>query len=211
MKTRKILALVMAIAILAVSMTVVASATEEVPTSAYTISIEQTKDKYTDAEFFDATGLIISNGSTNIKYDTDAQYFTFMIGGQEYIKDPPLTVYITQVEVLYKGQSCGFVPVTVSHAGGEIVPVNNHSHGQICSACGVICYNTDHKVEYWVPNGDAGLITSETETGTCTVCGDTVSRYIEYTATYPTVFAGYDLITLLLGLVSMIVEGFALI
>ena len=79
MKTRKILALVMAIALLAVSMTIVASAEEaaERPTSTYTVSTEPAKMAYTDAECFDATGLVISDGSTNISYDTDYQYFTF--------------------------------------------------------------------------------------------------------------------------------------
>ncbi len=207
MKTRKILALVMAIAILAVSMTVVASATEEVPTSAYTILFKQTKDTYTDAECFEPKGLVVTDATkTQIKYSTESQFFTFSVE-----LDQPLTVYMTEVEVFYKGESCGFVPVKVSHVGGEIVPVNNHSHGQICSACGVICHNTDHKVEYWVPNGDAGLVTSETETGTCTVCGDTVSRYISGTATFTTVFAGYDIIQLILTLVNMFVEGFAII
>lgn len=210
MKTRKILALVMAIALLAVSMTVVAAAEDERPTSVYSISIMPTKptanDPYTDADCFDPAGLVISDGTTNIAYDTDYQYFTFSVEA-----DQPLTIYMTEIEVFYKGESCGFVPVTVTHAGGEIVPVNNHSHGQICDACGVICYNTDHDVTYWVPNGDAALVTSETETGTCTVCGDTVSRYIPGTATYTTIFAGYDILISLLALVNMIVEGFALI
>ena len=208
MKTRKILALVMAIALLAISMTVVASAEEaaERPTSVYTVFTEPTKLEYTDAECFDATGLVISDGTTNISYDTDYQYFTFSAG-----QDAPLTVYITEVEVFYKGESCGVVPVTVSHAGGEIVPVNNHSHGQICSACGVICKNESHDVPYWVPNGDASLVRGETETGTCTVCGDTVSQIIPGTATYITIFADIDILASILSLVTMIVEGFALI
>lgn len=212
MKTRKILALVMAIALLAVSMTVVASAEEAVerPTSVYSISVMPTKptpdDPYTDADLFDATGLVISDGTTDISYDTDYQYFTFSAG-----QDAPLTVYITEVEVFYKGESCGTVPVVVSHAGGEIVPVNNHTHGQICSACGVICKNESHDVPYWVPNGDASLVRGETETGTCTTCGDTVSQIIPGTATYATIFADIDILQTILSLVTMIVEGFALI
>ena len=208
MKTRKILALVMAIALLAVSMTVVASAEEaaERPTSVYSVYTQPTKLEYTDAECFDATGLVISDGTTNISYDTDYQYFTFSAG-----QDAPLTVYITEVEVFYKGESCGVVQVTVSHAGGEIVPVNNHTHGQICSACGVICKNESHDVPYWVPNGDASLVRGESETGTCTVCGDTVSQIIPGTATYITIFADIDILQTILSLVTMIVEGFALI
>lgn len=207
MKTRKILALVMAIALLAVSMTIVASAEEaERPESIYSVTVQPTKLNYTDVETFDATGLVISDGTTNIAYETDYQYFTFSVEA-----DQPLTIYMTEIEVFYKGETCGFVTIAVTHAGGEIVPVNNHGHGQICAGCGVICKNTDHEVPYWVPNGDAGLITSETETGTCSVCGDTVSRYIPGTATYTTVFAGYDIIVSLLSLVNVIVQGFALI
>ena len=211
MKTRKILALVMAIVCLALSVTVVASATEaERPASAYSIFTFPTKSSssnpYTDAECFDATGLVISDGTTNISYDTDYQYFTFTTE-----KTETLTVYMTEIEVFYKGESCGFVPVTVSHAGGEIVPVNNHSHGQICSACGVICKNESHDVPYWVPNGDAALVRGETETGTCTVCGDTVSQIIPGTATYTTIFADIGILQTILSLVAMIVEGFALI
>ena len=210
MKTRKILALVMAIALLAVSMTVVASATEERPTSAYSIIATQTKTKFVDTECFDATGLVISDGTTNIAYDTDKQYFTFSVAA-----DQPLTVYITEIEVFYKGASCGFITGTenlsVTHAGGAITPVNHHGHGQICDGCGVICKNESHTVPYWVPNGDAALLTNETETGTCSVCGDTVSQYIPNTATYATIFADYGILVTILGLVSTIVQGFALI
>ena len=202
MKTRKILALVMAIALLAVSMSVVASATGQ-----YTILFNQNKTVFTDVECFDPTGLVITDANnTQIKYATEQQYFTFSVE-----LDEPLTIYTTEIEVFYKGDSAGFVQLTVDHAGGEITPVNNHSHGQICAGCGVICKNDEHDVPYWVPNGDAGLVTSETETGTCSTCGDTVSRYIEGTATYPNVFATSEILVILLGFVSMIVEAFALI
>ena len=203
MKTRKILALVMAIALLAVSMSVVASAAD----GDYTLYVFPNKNTYTDVECFDPTGLVITDVNGNqIAYETDYQYFTFSAG-----QDAPLTVYITEVEVFYKGESCGTVPVVVSHAGGEIVPVNNHTHGQICSACGVICKNESHDVPYWVPNGDASLVRGETETGTCTTCGDTVSQIIPGTATYATIFADIDILQTILSLVTMIVEGFALI
>lgn len=202
MKTRKILALVMAVALLAVSMSVIASAS-----GTYTVLFNQNKTTYTDLECFDPTGLVIADANNQqIKYATEYQYFTFSVE-----LDEPLTVYTTEIEVFYKGASAGFVLVTVGHAGGEIVPVNNHSHGQICEGCGTICKNETHSVPYWVPDGNAGLLTSETETGTCSVCGDTVSRYIEGTATYPQVFASADILVTLLALVSMIVEAFALI
>ncbi|MBR3789141.1 MAG: hypothetical protein IKK46_03655 [Clostridia bacterium] len=200
MKTRKILALVMAIALLAVSMSVVASA-------AGSVSAAPTKITYTDIECFDPTGLVIKDGTgATVSYETDYQYFTFSVE-----LDEKLTIYMTEIEVFYKGESAGFVQITVDHAGGEITPVNNHSHGQICEGCGVICKNADHDVPYWVPNDDAGLLTSETETGTCSICGDTVSRYISGTATYPNVFATSEILVLLLSFVSMIVEAFALI
>ncbi len=209
MKTRKILALLMAIALLAVSMTVVVAAEDEEseePDYLYDITSEPEKYEFTDAEYFDATGLVIADETKEISYDTDYQFFTFSAG-----QDAPLTVYVTEIEVFYKGESCGFIPVTVSHAGGEIVPVNNHHHGQICSACGVICKNESHDVPYWVPNGDAALVRGETETGTCTICGDTVSQIIPGTATYATIFADIEILNIILSLVAMIVEGFAVI
>lgn len=213
MKTRKILALVMAIALLAISMTVVASAEEAVerPTSVYTVFTEPTKLEYTDAECFDATGLVISDGTTKISYDTDKQYFTFSVP-----VDQPLTIYITEIEVFYKGESCGFVNVTVGHFGsaeGKIIYINNHHHGQICDVCGVTCKNESHEdyVEYWVPNGDASLLINETESGECSVCHTRVSRYIEGTATFSTAFAEIDILVTILGLVSSIVQAFALI
>lgn len=207
MKTRKILALLMAIALLAISMTVVAYAEEEEEIDyLYDITVAPDRYKFTDAEYFDATGLVIADETQKISYDTEYQFFTFSAG-----QDSPLTVYVTEIEVFYKGESCGFVEVSVSHAGGEIVPVNNHTHGQICSACGVICKNESHDVPYWVPNGDASLVKGESETGTCTVCGDTVSQFIPGTATYETIFADIDILQTILGLVTMIVESFALI
>ena len=215
MKTRKILALVMAIALLAVSMTVVASAEEERPVSAYSIYTMPTKptddDPYTDADCFDPAGLVISDGSTNISYDTDHQYFTFSVD-----LDQPLTIYTTEIEVFYKGESCGFIDITVGHAGsaeGKIIYINNHDHGQICDVCGVTCKNDSHEdyVEYWVPNGDASLLINETESGYCSECGTRVSRYIEGTATFSTAFAEVDILVTILGLVSSIVQAFALI
>ncbi|MBO7178915.1 MAG: hypothetical protein J6V78_01125 [Clostridia bacterium] len=203
MKTRKILALVMAIALLAVSMTVVAAAAD----GDYSLYVHPNKKAYTDAECFDPTGLSIIDLSGNqITYETDYQYFTFSVD-----LDEQLTIYMTEVEIFYKGDSCGVLPITVTHAGGEIVPVNNHTHGQVCEGCGVVCKNENHRVSFWVPNNDAGLLTSETETGTCLVCGDTVSRYIEGTATYTTIFASSEILVSLLSLVSMIVQAFALI
>ena len=210
MKTRKILALVMAVALLAISMTVVAFAEEETERiSAYQVSAEPTKNKdgFTDAECFDPAGLTISDGTTTIAYDTDSQFFTFSVE-----LDQPLTVFITEIEVKYKGESCGFVPVVVRHhATGEFIPQNNHHHVKICDVCGVTCYNEEHTVEYWVPNGDASLIKSETESGFCTVCGDRVSQYIPDTATYQTAFAEIPILVTILGLVASIVEAFALI
>lgn len=208
MKTRKILALVMSVALLALSMTVVAFAEDETERiSAYQVSSQQTKYEYTDAECFDPAGLEISDGSTTIAYDTDKQYFTFSVE-----KDQPLTVFITEIEVKYQGESCGFVPVVVRHhATGEFIPQNNHHHVKICDVCGVTCYNEEHSVDYWVPNGDASLIKSETESGFCTVCGDRVSQYIPNTATYQTAFAEIPILVTILGLVASIVEAFALI
>ena len=210
MKIRKILALVMAIAIFALSMTVVASAEDERPTSVYTIQ-NQPVLKYTDADCFDPTGLTISDGSTTVSYDTDSQFFTFSVAD-----DQPLTVYITEIEVFYKGELCGALEVKVSHLGnanGEIIYINNHHHGEICDVCGVTCKNESHEeyVEYWVPNGDASLLINETESGYCSKCNTRVSRYIEGTATYPNVFATSEILVLLLSFVSMIVEAFALI
>lgn len=211
MKTRKILALVMAIAIFALSMTVVASAEdEERPTSIYTIQ-NQPNLAYTDADCFNPAGLTISDGSTTVSYDTDSQFFTFSVAD-----DQPLTVYITQIEVFYKGESCGFLDVSVDHLGSadnEIIYINNHHHGQICDVCGVTCKNESHEeyVDYWVPNGDASLLINETESGECSVCHTRVSRYIEDTATYSTAFAEVSILVTILGLVSSIVQAFALI
>ncbi len=202
MKTSKILAFVLAIAMLTTFMTVVASAS-----SPYSVSVTQTKTNYTDNESFDPTGLVIYDGTTNIEYATDYQYFTFSVESDE-----KLTIYMSEIEVFYKGESCGFVNVVVSHAGGaEIVSINNHKHGQICEGCGMVCNDTEHDVPFWVPNGDASLLTSETETGTCSTCGDTVSRYISGTATFATVFADVEILATILSFVSMFVEAFALI
>lgn len=200
MKTRKILAVLLVVAVLAISMTVMASAAD------YSVYSNPTKSTYTDNECFDPTGLVVSDGYTNVDYATEYQYFTFSVE-----LDEKLDIYTTEIEVFYKGQTCGTVSINVGHAGGEITQINNHHHGQICEGCGGVCKNEEHNVTFWVPNGDAGLVTSETETGTCTVCGDTVSRYIEGTATFTTIFADIEILQTILGLVMTIVQAFALI
>ncbi len=205
MKTRKILAFILAMAMLTVSMAVVASA--EDGTSPYSIVTSQTKTDYTDVESFDPAGLVITDGTNNIEYATEYQYFTFSVEATD-----PLTIYMSEIEVFYKGESCGFASITVTHAGGaEIVSINNHNHGQICDGCGMVCNDEEHDVPFWVPNGNASLVTCETESGTCDVCGEKVSRYIEDTATYETIFADSEILLTILSYVSMIVQAFALI
>ena len=95
MKTRKFFAVVMAIALFAISMSVVAFAAD----GDYQLYVHPNKKAYTDAECFDPTGLVITDVNGNqIAYETEYQYFTFSVE-----LDQPLTIYMTEVEIFYKG------------------------------------------------------------------------------------------------------------
>lgn len=138
---------------------------------------------YTDSDMFNPTGLSLKIGSETVVYPTNKEHFSFTVP-----TDKTLTVdenSATQnVIVYYDGVEKGSFEITVTHNFEAIVQLEGGTmHGQFCKGCGQLgsvdqCAN--HVTE-WIPNGDAGFLKQESETGTCAICGGKVTRNIPKT------------------------------
>lgn len=175
MKTRKALAVLLAVVLLVVPLTLSSFAATEITSSAI-------KTVYNDSEHFNPQGLVISDGTNSIEYSPVDSDFRF-----DPALDKLLTVDTESVRVFYKDEYVGSIDVTVEHVLGELVSIDN-GHGHYCLGCGTLCDFEEHNVEEYIPNDDAGFFTCQTETGTCTVCGGKVTRSIEGTEKFTQIF-----------------------
>lgn len=175
MKTRKALAVLLAVVLLVVPLTLSSFA-------ATTITSPAIKTVYNDSEHFNPQGLVISDGTNTIEYSPVNSDFRF-----DPAIDKLLTVDTDSVRVFYKDEYVGSIDVTVEHILGELVSIDN-GHGHYCLGCGTLCDFEEHNVEEFIPNDDAGFFICQTETGTCTVCGGKVTRSIEGTEKFDQLF-----------------------
>ena len=167
MKTKKALAVV-----LAVVMLVVPFAVSSFAAAANGIEAGPLKATYNDTEYFNAQGLTIVYEGEIIDYSPADSNFRF-----EPALNELLTVETTEVAVYYNNRFIGMVPVTVEHLLGELTAID-HGHGYFCLGCGTLHNFENHIVEEWIPNDDGGIFTMQTQTGTCTICSAQVTESI---------------------------------
>lgn len=187
MRTKKAIAVLLAVVILAIPFAVVSSAAPAIVTA-------PVKTQYTDCEFFNPQGLVISDGENEIVYSPVDTDFSFSPALNEYLKvetnadgeDLPTT----SVEVYYKNRYVGSVTIEVTHVLGEVTSLSEAGHGQYCLGCGKVHNYSEHDIPEYIPNDDGGLIIQQTETGTCTVCGEKVTRSIPGSETFLSQFGG---------------------
>lgn len=175
MKTKKALAVILAVVMLVMPLAVSSFA-------ANTILTSPEKTSYNDSEHFNPQGLSILVGTDLVVYSPTDAKFRF-----DPALDELLTVDTTEIAVYYNNEFIGKVPVTVDHILGELVAINN-GHGHYCLGCGVLHDFDAHTVTNWVPNDDGGLIVQQTQTGTCTVCGAKVTESIPNSEGFLNVF-----------------------
>lgn len=139
--------------------------------------------------------------------------FTPAAGNALTVSEPAvLTVDTTSVNIYF----CGInvkqdYQITVDHDyPAEVSSIGATHHAVVCKGCGKIDENTiaDHTFDNWTANDDATFLKDATETGTCTACGATTTRYIDDTAGYNQykdmtfLYVIFDYIHLLLNIIN---------
>lgn len=179
MKAKKALAVLLVAVMLLVPFTFGASAAGEAIVSG------PIKTVYTDCEYFNPQGLVITVDGNEITYSPIDAGFKFVPGLNE-----KLTVD-TSIDVYYNEVKIGTVAVTVSHVWGEITYFDNNYHGRHCLGCGIVDETTfsAHNVTEYIPNDDGGLFVQQTETGVCNDCHAEVTRNIAGSEKFNEIFS----------------------
>ena len=205
MKTKKALAVFMAVVMLVLPFAVSSFAAAE-----SAIVTNPIKTNYNDTEVFSPQGLTISYKGEEIVYSPADEKFRFEPALNEQLSittDEEGEILPTAVAIYYNNEFIGSVEVTVGHLLGDLTIVGN-GHGQYCLGCGTL-HNFEKHYDYssgedknvfepekgdydyvgnWVPNDDGGIFTAQTTTGTCSVCNAEVTRNIPGTAKFDSLF-----------------------
>lgn len=187
MRTKKALAVLLAAVMLAVPFAVMSYAAPAIVTG-------PVKTVYTDCDYFNPQGLVISDGDKTVEYTPTDADFSFVPALNEYLSVAKNAdgedVETTYVEVYYKNQYAGSVEITVNHVLGEITCLGDAGHGQYCLGCGKVHNYEAHSIPEFIPNDDGGLFIQQTQTGVCEICKGEVTESIPGTEGFLNVFGG---------------------
>lgn len=178
MKTKKALAV-----LLAVVMLVLPLAVSSFAAPASSIVANPIKTAYNDSEIFNPQGLTILFDGDEIVYSPADSNFRFDPALNEI-----LSVDTTEVFVYYDNSIVGTIPVTVSHILDEKLTAIDTGHGNYCIGCGELHNFKDHVVNEWIPNDDGGIFVPQTQTGYCVDCGAEVTQRITNSETFDSLF-----------------------
>ncbi len=205
-----------AVAILLVAVMLLVPASLSVVAADTAIVSGPIKVVYTDSEYFNPQGLVISVDGTEITYTPDNNKFSFVPALNEHVKaneammngyNPKYDkngnhLYSSSVDVYYDNEKVDTIALTVTHTYGDITYMDNNFHGRYCLGCGAVeeVYSqadskfvsglSAHTVDEYIPNDDGGLFIEQTETGTCTGCGHEITRSIDGSEKFDYVFSG---------------------
>lgn len=187
MRTKKAIAVLLAVVILAIPFAVVSFAAPAIVSAPI-------KTQYTDCEYFNPQGLVVSVDGEEIAYSPIDPDFAFSPALNEYLtvgvnadgEDMPTNT----VEVYYKNEFVGTVEIEVSHVLGEVTFLSEAGHGQYCLGCGKVHNYSEHNIPEFIPNDDGGLFIQQTETGKCLDCGGEVTRSIPGSEGFQFIFGG---------------------
>lgn len=187
MRTKKALAVLLAVVMLAVPFAVMSYAAPAIVTA-------PVKTDYTDCEYFNPQGLVISDGEKTIEYTPTDADFSFVPALNEYLSVAKTAdgedVNKTYVEVYYKNEYVGSVEIFVNHVLGEVTFLGEAGHGQYCLGCGEVHNYEEHTIPEFIPNDDGGLFIQQTQTGVCEICKGEVTENIPGTEGFLSLFGG---------------------
>lgn len=201
MKAKKLLAVLLVAIMLLVPFSSFAGAASEAIVKGPTITA------YTDAEYFNPHGLVITVDGNEIEYSPADAGFKFVPGLTEKLKTAipvkdangnPVKdangyqLYTENVAVYYNEVLIGTVTVSVSHVWGDTTYMDNNYHGNYCQGCGIVDEITfsNHNVKEYIPNDDGGLFIQQSETGVCEDCHEEITRKIKDTEKFSSIFTG---------------------
>ncbi len=175
MKTKKALAVILTVVMLVMPLAVSSFAADGIISG-------PVKTNYTDAEYFNPIGIVISYDGDEIAYTPGDSAFRFEPALNELV-----TVDTTEVVVYYNNAPVGTVTISVDHILDELVAIDN-GHGKFCIGCGQLHEFEAHNVPEYIPNDDGGFFTLQTETGVCLDCKAEVTRSIPGSEKFITAF-----------------------
>lgn len=193
-----------------------------------TVNTMPTKDKYTDAEYFDLEGVSVnatlSNGETGtITYGGNATNMFTTVPA----KNQKLTTDVTSVATFIAGYKISALPVQVSHQWSEgyvnittnkVSISNSGYHAIVCEGCGEAKdaqphihpeLNPDYEageVDEWTYNEDATFLKNGTRSSVCPDCGTVLVADAPNTAGYLTALGNYHFIVVILDYVSVLLS-----
>ncbi len=178
MKTKKALAV-----LLAVVMLVLPFAVSSFAATANAIVTNPIKTEYNDSEYFNPQGLVLIVDGKEIYYAPTDNKFRFEPALNEF-----LSVDDAEVFVYYNNTIVGTVSVTVNHNLDKKLTAIDNGHGNYCIGCGELHNFVPHNVTEFIPNDDGGIFLPQTETGFCTDCGAEVTQRIADSESFGNLF-----------------------
>ncbi len=189
MRTKKALAVLLAVVMLVMPLAVSSFAANEVLSG-------PDKINYYDTENFNPQGIVISVDGEKIAYTPTDSNFRFDPALNELLvvtENEFDEVVASPVAIYYDNAYIGEVEIIVNHKLGNLTAIDN-GHGYYCLGCGKLHSFKKHNVENWIPNDDGGIFVQQTQTGKCTECGAEVTEKIPGSEQFSHLF-NYDNMT----------------
>ncbi|MBE6752092.1 MAG: hypothetical protein E7556_06145 [Ruminococcaceae bacterium] len=209
MKTKRLLATVLAVVMLLSVFSVISLAA-----GPYTFTLTQgpTKTEYYDYEKFSPAGISVTitdaSGAyvESISYSSSSTRFQFSIDLSK-----KLTVDVTEVEIILDGVVVATVPVTVNHKYEENTSLGSTKHGTKCFGCGYVIPDSMEEHTYddtaWTPNDDSSFLRDNTESNFCLECNHEIKREIDGTAGYDIEFEEYQFLRDLMVYIDLLLDA----
>ena len=189
MKTKKALAVLLAVVMLVMPLAVSSFAASGVVSGPL-------KTVYTDYEYFNPIGISVVTSTGNIvEYTPGDSNFRFDPALNELLTvntNDAGEVIPTTVAVYYNNEYVDSVEIIVSHCLGELTAVDS-GHGKFCLGCGTLHEFEKHTITNWIPNDDGGIFVMQTKTGKCDICGAEVTESIPGSERFNSLFDGNNL------------------
>ena len=209
MKTKRLLATVLAVVMLLSVFSVISLAA-----GPYTFTLTQgpTKTEYYDYEKFDPTGINVTITDASGAYVESVAYSLYPLRFEFSVDlSKKLTVDTTEIEVKLDGAVVANIPITVNHKYEENTSLGSTKHGTKCFGCGYVIPDSMEEHTYddtaWTPNDDSSFLRDNTESNFCLECNHEIKREIDGTAGYDIEFEEYQFLRDLMVYIDLLLDA----
>lgn len=209
MKTKRLLATILAVVMLFSVVSVVSLAG-----GPYTFALTTPPStvEYYDYEKFDPSGIVVTvTDSTGALVET--VYYSSSIANRFKFSpklNETLTVDVTAVDVYLDGALVASVPVTVNHRFEENVSLGSTKHATRCAGCGYVIPDSMEEHVYddtaWTPNDNQTFVKDNTESNFCLVCNHEIRREIDGSAGYDVEFGEYQFLHDIMTYIDLLLD-----